>query len=433
MEGSLQINTTSAIIKGELTKTKKLKQKSKMVKKSDIAFARLFKKPAYRIGAIASVLLLLAGSTSIVVRADSCSTLSECSSKISQLNAKNEQAQNSINGLQAEANDYEDAINKLQSQIASLQSAIADNQQKQADLNRQIEAYQKKIDDQKQILGEDIRTMYVDGPMSNIEMLASSNSLSTYVDKQEYRNAVSDKIQDSLNQIANLQNQVKQNKIKIDQMILAQQNQEAQLAADRAQQKEMLSYNQSQQTAFNQEIASNKAKIQSLQKQQYQINYELYGSDAVYGGTGSYPYASATQVAGEYNWVYDGSLYDPLGWNYRNCTSYAFWRLYQTRGIGLHWYNFPTVYNSGGKIGTSIGDFRNLGYTVDHNPAGASLAVWGVGQYGAGYGGTYGHIMYVESSTSDSAYVSQYNVFGEGKYSTMTISPTSYTWFVHIP
>jgi surface antigen len=131
--------------------------------------------------------------------------------------------------------------------------------------------------------------------------------------------------------------------------------------------------------------------------------------------------------------MYNGSVYDPLGWNYRNCTSYAFWRLANQRGIALPWSDFPTVYNSGGRIGLSIPDFQRLGYTVDHNPDGASLAVDGVAQYGPGYSGYYGHIMYVEASNVSSAYVSQYNLAGDGRYSTMTVTPNGYTWFVHIP
>ena len=380
---------------------------------------------------IALVLVALASSATMprFVQAVSCTSSSDCQRQIDSLNSQNTQAQQSLSALASQASSYQNAISVLQTEIGSLQVQIANNEAQQATLQQQIVDAQNKIDEQKKFLGEDLRAMYIDGQLSTIEELATSKNLSDYVDKEEYRTSVQNKIDALLKQIAVLQTQLEQQKARVDNLLTAEKSQSDQLAAAQTQQNQLLNYNQSQQDQFNNQVAANKSAIAELQREQYALNVRTFGL-AQYGGTGGYPWANAVQVAGTYTWAINGGEYDPLGWGYRNCTSYAFWRLAQARGIMLPWSDFMTVYNSGGRIGYSIPDFRNLGYTVDSNPAGATLAVFGAGPYGSG---NYGHIMYIESSTSSSAYVSQYNEAGDGLYSTMTIHPSSGVYFIHIP
>lgn len=375
--------------------------------------------------AVALAVVFLVPSVQVVHAA----TSQELQAQINALNNQNASTQATVSSLQSQASSYQDAINKLQEQISSIEQAVAASQAKQVELDGQIKQNQNDIAVKKQSLGADIKAMYVDGTPSTIEMLATSNNLSDYVDKQEYRTRVQSSIQDKLKVIAALQAQLQVQKTEVEQLIAAQKVQNDQLVASQNQQSQLLGYNQSQQNDFNTQIASNKIAIVALQKEQYALNVRSLGK-AQYGGTGSYPWADAVEGSGTYTWIYNGGEFDPLGWSYRNCTSYAFWRLAQVRGIQLPWYDFPSVSNSGGRIGYSIPDFRNLGYLVDHNPQGSTLAVSGAGPYGPG---SYGHIMYIESSDVASAYVTQYNQAGDGRFSSQTIYPNSTTWFVHIP
>ena len=383
---------------------------------------------------LVTISLLVVASTIIPthgfgVLAATCSSTTDCQNQINQLSAANSQAQSSLNGLQQTAASYQDAINNLQSQINALQAVINANLGKQATLQQQIVDEQAQIDHEKLVLGNDLKQMYLGGEISPVEMLATSDNLSDYIDKQQAYSSVQDAIQAEVAKIAAIQKQLQAQKAAVDLLIAEESTQNKTLQDTQYQQSQLLAYNQDQQNQFNNQINANKSAITALQKQQFLFNVATYGA-AAYGGSGGYPWAGARQVSGTYNWSINGGLYDPLGWNYRNCTSYAFWRLAQARGIQLPWSDFPTVYNSGGRIGYSIPDFQNLGYTVDHNPDGATLAVSGAGPYG---NGSYGHIMFVESSNADSAYVSQYNYAGDGNFSTMTIHSSWQTWFVHIP
>lgn len=374
------------------------------------------------------VALLIAGTTSVGIAHASIQ------SKIDALNAKNAQDQKTVSLLKVDASNYQDAINKLQSQISGYQKAISANQAKQAVLQTKINADQVKLNRQKKVLGEDLKAMYVGGQMTTVEMLATSDNLSNFVDAETYDSAVQGKIQGTMNEITQLQNKLEDQQNQVQSLLQGEQAQRDQLASDQSQKNSLLAMNQAQQADYNNNIKKNNSEIAKLQAQQVAENEALFGG-VQYGGTGSYPYANATclNASGNcgpssespYNWGEHGQPYDPAGWQYRNCTSYAFWRLDQARHISLTAGDFPNVYSSGGRIGYSIPDFRNLGYRVDHNPAGATLVVEGAGPYGPG---TFGHIMYDEGS-----YVSQYNEAGDGRFSTMPVPSGSGFWFVHIP
>ena len=387
---------------------------------------RLFTKTG--LGVSIGVMVFSAISGSIIVHAVSCSSSSDCQAQIDSLSYQNGQARQSVSNLQAQASSYQDAINQLQSQINSLQTQIYTNQAQQADLQQKINANVALIAQKKTSLGEDIKSMYVDGTPSTIEMLATSNNLSDYFDKQEYRTTVQNQLQVVLKQIATLQQQLQAQKIQVEALLAGMKIQQGSLANAQDQQNQLLNYNESQQAQFNQQISSNKSQIEALQAAQFAYYRAHFGNGIVYGGTGGYPYPNAVRGSGTYTWLINGYEFDPAGWSYRNCTSYAFWRLNQARGISLPAGDFPNVLKSGGRIGYSIPDFRNLGYRVDNDPAGASLAIEGAG--GAnGYGpGSYGHIMYIEKGS----YVSQYNALGDGLFSTGPIPTGAGFWYVHI-
>ncbi|MGH7195679.1 MAG: CHAP domain-containing protein [Candidatus Saccharimonadales bacterium] len=371
-------------------------------------------------------------------------------SQINNLHAQNSKVQSSVNTLGVQASNYKGAIKKLKSQIGSVQSAITASQARQAKLNAEIQVYQTKLNKQKQILGSDIKSMYVNGQMSTIEELASSKNLSSFVDAQTYRNAVQNEVQSTLKQISKLQNKLNDQKQQVSQLLNGQQLQSKQLAADKQQQTQLLALNHQQQASYTKKLKANQAKIGKLESEQIAINQAAQGR-ANYGGTGSYPYANAVclndppghyndndcnalkhpglTVAEAYNWGFPPSnSLDPLGWNYRNCTSYVFWKVAHVSRVQLDASNFPNESANGGGVKYSILDFEAQGYKVNQNPRGSIVLA-------VETAGTYGHIMYVENSSTantNNIQVSQYNVHGGGLYSTAPLYSSSSIYFVHI-
>ncbi len=131
-------------------------------------------------------------------------------------------------------------------------------------------------------------------------------------------------------------------------------------------------------------------------------------------------FVDISPVLGQYSWGYEtclsgmncsktatmsGKTYyyrDNYGYDIKNCTSYAAWRVKQALGVNIPWWG------NGGDW-----DNNQTGYTVDNTPEPGDLAVWD-----GTTGNPAGHVAFVESVNSDgSVNVSQYNRGGNGEFS----------------
>ncbi|HSX15714.1 MAG TPA: CHAP domain-containing protein [Candidatus Saccharimonadales bacterium] len=324
--------------------------------------------------------------------------------QIDALNAKNADTRGLVQGLQAQAASYQDAINQLQAQIDGIQASIDANEAQQASLQQQIIDAQNQIDQQRAFLASDVKAMYVDGTPSTLEVLANSKNLSDFVDKQEYRTSVQNKLQDTLAKIAELQKELQTKKAQVDQLLTEEHDQQDQLSGARAQQASLLSYNEGQQSAYNAQIKANSTQIAQLRAQQAAANSRL-GSGVVSGdpGHGGYPA----------KWDYpvpQDSLVDSWGMYNRECVSYTAWKVYETYGYMPYW-------GGQGNANQWPGDAVRAGIPTGSTPRAQSVAIWNVGAFG--------HAMWVEAVNSDgSLWISQYNYDVTGHYSEMRVSPS---------
>jgi peptidoglycan hydrolase CwlO-like protein len=261
--------------------------------------------------------------------------------QINQLQAENDQNQASVDVLLSQAKDFQDAINKLQDQITVVENNIAVNQARQDDLNKQIAAKQKELDDQREVLGQDLKTMYVNGQLTPLEMLATSHNLSDFVDSATYREAVQHKIQATLHQIAKLQNDLQEQKVEVNVLLAAQQVQQEQLVQNKSKQDELLALNQTQRDDFTKKITENQDKIRVIQMQQVAAN--LNGAQLVTingnerggdcdGGSGNGGYVLASGTAGDVCNAPKDAITDWAGLQNRECTSYAYWYFKRVEG-----------------------------------------------------------------------------------------------------
>lgn len=329
--------------------------------------------------------------------------------QIKALNAANSQAQGQVSTLLAEAGSFEAAISQLQAQIDTVRAALYANQAQQASVQQQMVEAQNKVDQQKAYLSENIKTMYIDGNLSTIEQLATSKNLSEYVDREEYRTGVQNKIDESIKEIVALQAQLKQQKAELDVLVASQQQQNEQLAAAQNKQQEMLAYNEGQRSAYNQQISSNSSKISELRRQQIAANSRFIGS------AGSGPACGGGYPA---KWceIPMDAVIDSWGMYNRECVSYTAFRVAASGRYMPYW----------GGIGNANqwdDNARRAGIPVDQNPQ--------VGDVAISNAGFYGHSMYVESVNANGTItVSQYNAALNGRYSVATINPSG-LYFIH--
>lgn len=341
--------------------------------------------------------LVLASAATIVAKARA----DQFDEKIAQLQEQNSHAQQLINGFLSQAKDYQDAINKLQTQINSLQTSIDTNLNKQVALKQQIADAQVKLDHEKEVLSESIRAMYVQGQISTLEMLASSQNLSDFIDKQVYQGSVQEKIKQTLDQITALKLELQKENNQVEALLKDLQNQQSQLQASKDKQAQLLAYNQGQQAAFNQQISSNQGKIAELRRQQIIVNGQYnIGNFKGDPNNGGYPsqWARAPQ----------DSLIDDWGMFNRECVSYTAYKVHQDYLAGKNRHDMP-YWGGIGNANQWDDNARAYRIAVDYNPTPGSIAISNAGAYG--------HAMYVQYVNGNQIYVQQYNQQLTGQYS----------------
>lgn len=331
--------------------------------------------------------------------------------QIKQLSAENAQKQSKVAALAVEADNLQGVIAGMQTQIDGLQKQIADNTAKSDGLKVKIKEAEIELQKQRDLLGQNIKAMYLEGDISTLEMLASSKDISDFVDKQQYRNAVKDKIKTTLDKITELKLQLNAQKEEVDRLLKEQTVLQQQITAQKAEQNRLLGLNQSQQAEYNNQIKNNKDKISDLKRQQVLENIRLFGGGTQPGipGGGGYPWGNAYcahtgKVGGacyNYDWYFNGSAWDPWGYGFRNCTSWVAYKLAADGKTGFTYLGNAAQWPGGAAA-------RGFGVDYGRNARAGDAAV--------NPNGYYGHVMYVEAVAGDKVIVSDYNRLGDGLY-----------------
>ncbi len=331
--------------------------------------------------------------------------------QINALQAQNNDYQNKLDQLQSEATSYQDAINKLQAEITAVQFQINANTAEQAKLQQQIADAEAELVKQKKLLGENIRQMYLEGQISTLEMLASSKDLSDFVDKQQYRNAVQDKIKTTLDKITELRHELTAKKEAVEALLKQQEAQRAQLGASQAEQNNLLAYNEGQQLEFNQKTKDNQKKIAELIASQRRANVSTDGGYYFIRFPGatrgfspeSYPYRNAGFGMSPGPGCVDNDGPDPWGYCTRQCVSYTAWAVLASgREAPVGW----------GNAKDWVAAAYARGIPVYRTPQPGDVAI--------STSGYWGHAMYVESVSGSSFTTSEYNTYLDGTLHYMT-------------
>ena len=359
-------------------------------------------------GAKTMVITMLIGvmASSVVVQPVALADSYE--EQIRKIEADNARKQSSVDKLQEQAESYQDAVSKLQAQINTLQSKIRKNQAQRDDLQKQIEIAQKELDKQRHILGENIKAMYVEGDITTLEMLASSKDLSEFFNKQQYRDSVQQKVKAALDKVNALKDKLREQKTLVEKLLADQKEINSQLTEDKRAQQKLLAYTDAQKSAFNSQIAKNNSKIADLRAAQIAANQSLGGS-IVPGdpNRGGYPWANYR--AG--TWTHGASCtygddIDNWGLCYRQCVSYAAWKVYQRYG------HMPYGF---GDANMWPGKAAAAGIPTGYQPRKHSVAT--------SMAGTWGHVMWVEEVYGNGQIrISEFNAGLTGQYSERVIN-----------
>lgn len=211
--------------------------------------------------------------------------------QIDALNAQNNQKKSQQGVLSLEAGSLSQAIEVLEHEIAQKQAAINTYKAEVERLQAEIKKAEIELAKQKRILGETIKTMYLEGDISTLEMLATSKDLSDYFDKEQYRESVRSKVKNSVDKITQLKLDMNTNKEKTEKLIAEQEVLKSDLLAQNNEKNRLLSLNVNEQNKLDGEIRANQQRIAKLRA-------EAEAALARSLSSGSYKVASIGPVSG---------------------------------------------------------------------------------------------------------------------------------------
>jgi surface antigen/peptidoglycan hydrolase CwlO-like protein len=335
---------------------------------------------------------------------------------------------NKISDLQDQADTYQAAVEKLQAEAATIQAQIDISQAKHDQLVVKIADTEKQIKLTQDVLGDTIAELYVADQVSPLEMLASSENISEYLDQQEYQSSVRDELTAKISEIRTLKAELEKQKTEVARVLGDQQNSKNALQAKQAEQQQLVNETKGQEATYQSLVSTNKAKQEQLREQQQAAIAAAIaasgGATIIEGGAApNYPWNNSNcPMVGYFSTQgSDGNGGDGYGYGCRQCVSYVAWRVAKETG------NYPYRWGDAIDVPASanVSGYTNQGST----PKAGSIAVMTSN-------GRPGHVAWVDAVNDDGTLVvSQYNYnygSGWGMYSKMILSADVFQWYVYI-
>ncbi len=306
---------------------------------------------------------------------------------------KEKQATQAAAKAASSANMFQAKVNELSAEIAGKEAEIAETEAEVKALKKQIEITEIKLSEQQAALAELLVNMHFESDAEPIRILAGSTSISDLAEKAAREQVVKEQISLSAMEIKQTKEQLEADKAEVEGLLAQQQSAKESLVAKRAEQQNLVAKYENDAEAYAEVAKAAQAAQREAERAEQEAHPELYRGSA-YTGANTYPWqADCPGRQDEYITYWE----DVYGWHkiggyVCECVSYAGWKAYEYYGIAPAWGN---AYSWDDRA-------RELGYTVDKNPAPNTI--------GQVDGGAYGHVFWVESVNADgSINVTEYN------------------------
>ena len=311
------------------------------------------------------------------------------------------------------ADSLQSELDKINGQITTIQGQIVDSQKKIDNLNAQIKRNEILIKQRRKAMGQVLADMHVDDQISPLEMLASSNSIGDYIDKQEQRSSLRTSLNGKIKEIKALQKKLEENKKLVENTLRDQEAQRNVLSSKQSEKAKLVADTKNDQNAYSALAQKRNSEVAKLREEQAAANRRALGNGvSIPGGIpggGGYPGVWANAPLDAY--------VDPWGLYTRECVSYVAWKIHSTGRYVPH-------FGGAGNANQWPSTAARHGISSGSTPKAGAAAVMNIGYYG--------HVMYVESVNGDGTItVSDYNFAWDGlyRYYTRSASGLTYVYF----
>ncbi|HEX6462070.1 MAG TPA: CHAP domain-containing protein [Candidatus Saccharimonadales bacterium] len=328
-----------------------------------------------------------------------------------------------INSLQGEIATYqteqtrlhqaaatlEAALSELNNQISQAETTIAENQTRYDEFANQITLKQEDVKRKANAVGVFLRKAYLEAGITPIEMLASSRTLSDYIDREEYRARLRVRAQEGLREVKATKKLLVTEQKKVKQVLRDGKAMRDTLVKKQKDQQDLLSRTRGQEAAYQQLAIQQNSNINRLRAEQNGANQNFFaGSELIAGDPNRGGYPEKWYVAPQDSLVDDWGLYN------RECVSYTAWKVFQS-GRRMPYFG------GRGNANQWPASAQTEGITTGSTPRAGAVAIAAIGPYG--------HSMYVEEVRSDGKIrISEFNYHIDGTYTERIINASGLTY-----
>ena len=313
------------------------------------------------------------------------------------------------------AENYELELEALGRQSAQIQTSLTESEAEYAKLEKEVSAIEKKLKASREELGSILISMQIDSEVSPLEMIASSTSIGEYVDRHAHQTAIRQSIDTEIVKINDTRKELEERKSDVARVVESQKNQKEQLAQKEAKQQTLVAQTRGEADRYRELAEANNLRIQQLREEQAELNRRA--AESAIGAAGNSNVNIPPGIlGGDYPFTKGPLDYgvDPWGLYYRECVSYAAWKVASTGRFVPH-------FGGRGNANEWPTTVARFGISNGKEPRAGSVAMQDIG--------VYGHVMYVEKVNDDNTIVvSDYNLAWDGLYRKYTRSSGGLTY-----
>jgi len=199
--------------------------------------------------------------------------LNQINEEINSVNSKIAETRAQSQSLANEVGIFDNQIYLIQLEINKTQQEIDITNSEIVKTNEQIVAAEIELQKQKEIMSEYLRTMYIEGRISTVELVAGSNNFSDFVDRSEYLDTMQDRVQDTANKIVVLKeeltskkNELEVKKTKSEQLKAEQSNSKQILNDQRYAKQQLLDQTNGDEASYSNILAQRQARVIEIRK-----------------------------------------------------------------------------------------------------------------------------------------------------------------------
>jgi septal ring factor EnvC (AmiA/AmiB activator) len=195
-------------------------------------------------------------------------TEQELRSKADELNKKVSQSQEELSSIHGEVTTLEGKLASINAEIATIDGQINKTKSDIKETQEKLEKTEAELQKQQRIIDASVRSLYKNGNISTIELLAASDNFTEFVNEQEYLSRIKTNVQVASKKVKALKKKLEDEKKSLDDLRLLQEGQKKAIEIKHAEQADLLAKAQDKEFSYSQYVGD-------LKKQESQAESAL--------------------------------------------------------------------------------------------------------------------------------------------------------------